>query len=163
MKSMCRNFGRTGVKVSPLCLGCMMFGRKTEPEASYDIIDRAIDNGIYFLDTKNIYGRGISEEVTGEALKRNEKRDRVFLATKVHGTMSDDDPNALPFLRSELRVTSLSLNATSLSGRRPIWAGRAPKYQESVLVAERLAATGKRSATKIRCMRYSGLTIWAPL
>jgi len=90
-----RNFGRTGVKVSPLCLGCMMFGGRTEPEDSYAIIDRAIDAGINFLDTANVYSRGRSEEVTGEAIKRNGKRAGVFLATKVHGRMDDDDPNML--------------------------------------------------------------------
>jgi aryl-alcohol dehydrogenase-like predicted oxidoreductase len=89
-----RNFGRTGVKVSPLCLGCMMFGGKTGPEESGRIIDRALDAGINFLDTANVYSRGRSEEVTGEALARNGKRHRVFLATKVHGRMADDDPNA---------------------------------------------------------------------
>ncbi len=89
-----RALGRTGVKVSELCLGCMMFGGKTEPQDSYDIIDRAIDAGINFLDTANVYSRGRSEEVTGEALKRNGKRGGIVLATKVHGTMSDDDPNA---------------------------------------------------------------------
>ncbi len=88
-----RNFGRTGVKVCPLCLGCMMFGRKTDPEDSYRIIDRALDAGLNFLDTANVYGRGRSEEITGEALKRNGQRNRVFLATKVHGVMADDDPN----------------------------------------------------------------------
>ncbi len=89
-----RNFGRTGVKVSPLCLGCMMFGGKTNPKDSYPIIDRAIDAGINFLDVANVYNRGRSEEVTGEALKRNGKRDRIILSTKVHGAMADDDPNA---------------------------------------------------------------------
>jgi aryl-alcohol dehydrogenase-like predicted oxidoreductase len=71
----------------------MMFGGKTGPEDSYAIIDRAIDAGINFLDTANVYSRGCSEEITGEALKRNGKRQRVVLATKVHGTMADDDPN----------------------------------------------------------------------
>ena len=89
-----RQLGRTGVKVSVLCLGCMMFGGKTGPEESYDIIDRAIDAGINFLDTANVYSRGRSEEVTGAALKRNGKRQQIVLATKVHGTMDDDDPNA---------------------------------------------------------------------
>ena len=88
-----RSLGRTGVKVSVLCLGCMMFGGKTTPDDSYAIIDRAIDAGINFLDTANVYTRGRSEEVTGEALKRNGKRDRIVLATKVHGVMADDDPN----------------------------------------------------------------------
>jgi aryl-alcohol dehydrogenase-like predicted oxidoreductase len=89
-----RSLGRTGVKVSVLCLGCMMFGGRAGPEESYAIIDRAIDAGINFLDTANVYSRGRSEEVTGEALKRNGKRARIVLATKVHGTMDDADPNA---------------------------------------------------------------------
>jgi aryl-alcohol dehydrogenase-like predicted oxidoreductase len=72
----------------------MMFGGKTGPEESYAIIDRAIDAGVNFLDTANVYSRGRSEEVTGAALKRNGKRQQVVLATKVHGTMDDEDPNA---------------------------------------------------------------------
>ena len=89
-----RSLGRTGVQVSPLCLGCMMFGGRTSPEDSYAIIDRALEAGINFLDTANVYSRGQSEEVTGEALKRNGKRHSVVLATKVHGQMDDVDLNA---------------------------------------------------------------------
>jgi aryl-alcohol dehydrogenase-like predicted oxidoreductase len=89
-----RPLGRTGVQVSPLCLGCLNFGGKAGEETSRRIIDRAIDAGLNFLDTANIYGRGRSEEVTGGALKRNGKRDRVVLATKVHGAMDDSDPNS---------------------------------------------------------------------
>jgi aryl-alcohol dehydrogenase-like predicted oxidoreductase len=88
-----KQLGRTGVKVSEQCLGCMMFGGKTEPEDSYGIIDKAIDAGINFIDTANVYSRGRSEEVTGEALKRNGKRGNIVLATKVHGKMDDEDPN----------------------------------------------------------------------
>jgi len=87
-----RTLGRTGVKVSSLCLGCMMFGGKTAPEDSYAIIDKAIDSGINFIDTANVYSLGRSEEVTGEALKRNGRRHQVILATKVHGEMGED-PN----------------------------------------------------------------------
>jgi aryl-alcohol dehydrogenase-like predicted oxidoreductase len=89
-----RQLGRTGVQVSSICLGCMMFGRRTSPEDSEAIIDRALDDGINFLDTANVYARGRSEEITGEALRRNRRRQRVVLATKVHGQMADDDPNA---------------------------------------------------------------------
>ena len=89
-----RNFGRTGMKVSPLCLGCWNFGERTTPLDSYAIVDRALDAGLNFLDTANVYGRGSSEEITGEALKRNGSRSRVVLATKFHGRMDDDDPNA---------------------------------------------------------------------
>ncbi|MYH62021.1 MAG: aldo/keto reductase [Caldilineaceae bacterium SB0675_bin_29] len=89
-----RNFGRTGMKVSPLCLGCWNFGMRTSPEDSYAIVDRALDAGLNFLDTANVYGWGRSEEITGEALKRNGSRSRIVLATKFHGRMDDDDPNA---------------------------------------------------------------------
>ncbi len=89
-----RSLGRTGVKVSPLCLGCMTFGAKTEPEDAYRIVDRALDAGINFIDTANVYSHGRSEEVTGEALKRSGQRDKVVLATKVHGVMDEGDPNA---------------------------------------------------------------------
>ena len=89
-----RLLGRTGVRVSNLCLGAMMFGWRTEPAESYGIVDRAIDAGVNFIDTANVYGRGRSEEVTGEVLARNGKRDRIVLATKFHGSMDDTDPNA---------------------------------------------------------------------
>ncbi|MEO8539890.1 MAG: aldo/keto reductase [bacterium] len=82
-----RSLGRTGVKVSPICLGCMMFGGKTNYEDSAAIIDRAIDAGINFIDTANVYNQGRSEEATGQALQRSGKRNDVILATKVHGQM----------------------------------------------------------------------------
>jgi len=88
-----RNFGRTGVKVSPLTLGCMMFGNKTELDDTIRIIDRAIDAGINLIDTANVYARGRSEEFTGEALKRTGKRHSIFLASKVHLPMHDTDGN----------------------------------------------------------------------
>jgi aryl-alcohol dehydrogenase-like predicted oxidoreductase len=88
-----RNLGRTGVKVSPLCLGCMTFGRATPVDDACKIVDRAIDAGINFFDTANVYGRGASEKAVGEALKRNKKRHSIVLATKVHGRMAEDDPN----------------------------------------------------------------------
>lgn len=89
-----RAFGRTGVQVSALCLGCMNFGWGTDEETSIRTIHRAMDAGINFLDTANVYGRGASEEITGKALSMDNRRDRVFLATKVHGRMADDNPNA---------------------------------------------------------------------
>ena len=86
-----RSLGRTGVQVSMLCLGCMNFGSPTPEGESMDIIDKAIDGGINFLDTANVYSRGVSEEVVGRALKRNGKRGQIVLATKVHGRMDDDN------------------------------------------------------------------------
>ncbi len=87
-----RRLGRTGVHVSSLCLGCMNFGWKTTKEDGIAIIDRALDSGINFVDTANVYARGASESIVGKALKG--KRDKVVLATKVHGRMDDDDINA---------------------------------------------------------------------
>jgi len=72
----------------------MMFGGRTGEEDSFGIIDRAIEAGINFLDTANVYSTGASEKVVGKALERNGKRDSVVLATKVHGVMDEDDPNA---------------------------------------------------------------------
>lgn len=95
------NFGRTGVKVSQLCLGCMNFGGRQSESESIRIIDQALDAGINYLDTANVYGheplqfeigRGRSEQIVGKALNDG-KRGRVFLATKVHYAMGDD-PNA---------------------------------------------------------------------
>ena len=88
-----RLLGRTGVQVSNLCLGAWNFGARASPEDSYMIVDRAIERGLNFIDTANAYSRGRSETITGEALKRNGKRDRIVLATKFHGVMADDDPN----------------------------------------------------------------------
>jgi len=83
-----RSLGRTGAQVSVLCLGCMNFGWGTEEPEAIRIIHRALDAGINFLDTANVYARGVSEEITGKALA-NGRRGRVFLATKVHGRMGD--------------------------------------------------------------------------
>ncbi len=90
-----RNLGRTGVKVSPLCLGCMNFGKRTEEDDAIEIIHRALDAGVNFLDTANVYSRGRSEEIVGEAIRKSGKRDWIVLATKVHGRMDDEDPNML--------------------------------------------------------------------
>jgi aryl-alcohol dehydrogenase-like predicted oxidoreductase len=97
-----RPLGRTGVQVSPLCLGCMNFGGRADEATAVAIIDRALVAGINFIDTANVYGhdpgnfqigRGRSEEIIGRALKQNGHRDRVVLATKAHFPMSDD-PNS---------------------------------------------------------------------
>src|ERR1700716_219884 len=85
-----RTLGRTGVKVSPLCLGAMMFGDwgNKDHDESIRIIHRALDAGINFIDTADVYSRGESEEIVGKALAGG-RRDSVVLATKVHGRMGD--------------------------------------------------------------------------
>jgi aryl-alcohol dehydrogenase-like predicted oxidoreductase len=88
-----RTLGHTGTKVSPLCLGAMMFGGwgNQDHDDSIRIIHRALDAGVNFIDTADVYSRGGSEEIVGKALSSG-KRDNVVLATKVHGTMGED-PN----------------------------------------------------------------------
>ncbi len=85
-----RLFGRTGVKVSPLCIGAMNFGGVTGEADSIRIIHAALDAGINFIDTANVYNAGQSEVVVGKALRG--RRDKVFLATKAHGK-TGDGPN----------------------------------------------------------------------
>ena len=85
--------GKTGLKVSRLCLGCMSFGDASkgfhkwilDEETSRPILRRAVEAGINFFDTANIYAAGTSEEVTGRALKDFARRDEVVIATKAHG------------------------------------------------------------------------------
>ncbi|MGE3447553.1 MAG: aldo/keto reductase [Microbacteriaceae bacterium] len=87
-----RTLGTTGVQVSPLCLGAMMFGPMGEPDhdTSIGIIHRALDAGINFVDTADAYGAGESELIVGKALAG--RRDDIVLATKVHMPMGSD-PN----------------------------------------------------------------------
>ena len=82
-----RSLGRTGVRVSPLCLGAMNFGSPTPEDESLRIIDAALDGGINFIDTADVYNTGESERIVGKALKQNGRRDEVVLATKVNGEM----------------------------------------------------------------------------
>lgn len=84
-----RSLGRTGVMVSPLCLGAMNFGGPTDAGDSIRIINRALEGGINFIDTANVYNAGESERIVGRALKENGRRDQVVLATKVHNPMGD--------------------------------------------------------------------------
>ena len=87
-----RTLGRTGIKVSPYCLGAMMFGAAGNPDhdEAIRIVHKALDAGINFIDTADAYSRGESEEIVGKALKG--RRENVVLATKAHIPMGDD-PN----------------------------------------------------------------------
>ena len=88
------NLGRTGVKVSKLCLGAMMFGRRTSEQDSIPIIEYALEQGINFIDTANMYAAGESEMIVGKVLSKNNRRDTTVLATKVFFHMDKSDPNA---------------------------------------------------------------------
>ena len=84
-----RKLGRSGVMVSPLCLGTMNFGGTTDETESFAIMQKAVDAGVNFFDTANVYNKGESERITGNFLKENNLRDRVVLATKVFGRVGD--------------------------------------------------------------------------
>jgi len=93
--------GKTGLKVSPICLGCMTYGEPQRGSHRWTLVEeesrpffkRAIEAGINFFDTANVYSAGSSEEITGRALRDFAKRDEIVLATKVHGRWGDG-PNA---------------------------------------------------------------------
>ena len=87
------NLGRTGTRVSHLCLGTMNFGPQTDENDSFAIMDRAVELGINFFDTANVYGRkrgaGVTEQIVGRWLAKSGRRDDIVLATKVYGNMGD--------------------------------------------------------------------------
>jgi aryl-alcohol dehydrogenase-like predicted oxidoreductase len=94
------NLGKTGLKVSRICLGCMSYGDPSDQNRTWVLRDeesrpffkQALEAGVNFFDTANVYSNGVSEEITGRALKDFAKRDEIVLATKVHGQMRGD-PN----------------------------------------------------------------------
>ena len=96
-----RNLGRTGVKVSQLCLGAMMFGRSTNEQDSVAIIQHALGAGINFIDTANAYSAGASERFLGKALSGG-RRANVVLATKAFFPLDTKDPNGRGLSRRHL-------------------------------------------------------------
>src|SRR5476651_309017 len=88
------HLGRTGLKVSPLCLGTMNFGPQTTEPDSFAIMDRALELGINFFDTANVYGgkkgEGYTEQIVGRWFAQGGgRREKVVIATKLYGSMSD--------------------------------------------------------------------------
>ncbi|HEX8551081.1 MAG TPA: aldo/keto reductase [Abditibacteriaceae bacterium] len=88
------NLGRTGLKVSRLCLGTMNFGPQTSEADSFAVMDRALEHGINFWDTANVYGskkgEGVTEQIIGRYFAQGGgRREKVVLATKVYGDMGD--------------------------------------------------------------------------
>ncbi|HEV3284281.1 MAG TPA: aldo/keto reductase, partial [Solirubrobacteraceae bacterium] len=105
-----RPFARTGVQVSPLCLGAMMFGGwgESDHDTAIRIIDRALDEGINFIDTADVYSRGESEQIVGKALAGG-RREHVVLATKFHGRMGEHPNEAGNSRRWIMREVEASL------------------------------------------------------
>lgn len=97
-----RNLGRTGVKVSPLCLGTMLFGRTVDAAGAIPIVEHALGAGINFVDTADGYAMGESERIVGKVLAENGRRQRTVLATKVFFPQDPDDPNARGITRRHI-------------------------------------------------------------
>lgn len=97
-----RNFGRSGLKVSAIGIGAMHFGVRTEEQESARIIDTALDAGINYIDTANVYGKGLCEEIIGRALKANGRRERTVLATKFHAQWDAEDVNSRGTTRNHI-------------------------------------------------------------
>lgn len=89
-----KNWGRTGIQVSRLCMGTMNFGSRTEKPEAMKLIKKAIEAGINIFDTANAYNNGLSEQILGEGLKLTNSRKKIFLMSKVHHPMDIEDPNS---------------------------------------------------------------------
>ncbi|MBE7163488.1 MAG: aldo/keto reductase, partial [Williamsia herbipolensis] len=149
-----RSLGPTGMQVSPLCLGAMMFGAWGEPDhdVSIGIIHRALDAGINFIDTADVYSQGESETIVGKALAGG-RRDDVVLATKFHFPMGDDPNSGGNSRRWILRAVDDSLRRL-----RTDWIDlyQVHRPDESADIEETLSAlTDLQRAGKIRAFGSS--------
>jgi aryl-alcohol dehydrogenase-like predicted oxidoreductase len=95
-----RHLGKTGLRVSELCLGAMTFGRETSETDSFRIMDRFVEAGGNFIDTADVYTRGVSEEIVGKWL-RTQRRDDLVIATKVRFSMGEG-PNDVGVSRKHI-------------------------------------------------------------
>ena len=151
-----RSLGRSSVQVSALCLGCMNFGGRADEDESVRIIHAALDAGINFIDTANVYGRGASETIVGKALAGG-RRDDVVLATKVSSAMGDR-PNDRRSSRYHIR------DQVEASLRR-LQTDRIDLYQLHVMdLATPLAESMRALDDLVRQGRvlYIGVSKWAP-
>lgn len=150
-----RQLGGSGLRVSPLCLGCMNFGASTTAKVASRIIHEAIEQGVNFLDTANVYGPGTSEEIVSKALEG--KRDQVVLATKVASAVGDG-PN-------DWGASRVHIMAQVEASLRRLKTDRIDLYQvhqldlttpieETLQALDDLVRQGK--------VRYAGTSKWPP-
>jgi aryl-alcohol dehydrogenase-like predicted oxidoreductase len=152
-----RYLGRTGLKVSELCLGAMTFGREASEEVSYQILDHFKGAGGNFIDTADVYSQGGSEEVLGRWLKK-QKRDDFIIATKVRFNMGDG-PNDLGLSRKHILAgvdASLSRMGTDYIDLYQIhgWDPGTP-LEETLQTLDGLIKSGK-----VRYIGASNMTAW---
>ena len=181
-----RTLGRTGVKVSPLCLGAMMFGEWGNPDHDdcVRIIHRALDAGINFIDTADVYSAGESEEIVGKALRG--RRDDVVLATKAVIVPMGDDPNRCGATRGagsrcevenslrrlgtdwidlyQIHRPTRRPTSTRPSARSPTWSGGQdplPRQLDLPGFGHRRGAVGGRAA-RTRALRLRAAAVLDP-
>lgn len=158
------NLGRTGLKVSRLCLGMMSYGDPswrdwilTEDKAE-PLIKRAIELGINFFDTANVYSTGVSEEITGRLLHKFARRDQVVIATKVHGKMGDG-PNDRGLSRKHI-MDSVDASLKRL-GTDHIDLYQIHRWDESTPIEETLEALNDLVGMgKVRYLGASSMFAW---
>jgi len=144
------HLGRTGLKVSRLCLGTMNFGPQTSEADSHHIMDRALETGVNFFDTANRYGRdvslGFTEEVIGRWLAQGGRRDRIVLATKVFGPMGDgvnDRGLSAYHIRKACEDSLLRLQTDHIDLYQMHHVDRATPWEEIWQAMEQLVREGK--------------------
>ena len=152
-----RFLGRTGLKVSELCLGAMTFGREADEATGHALLDRFAAAGGNFIDTADVYSRGVSEEVVGRWLKTAD-RDKYVVATKVRWPMSDDDPNDVGLNRKHIVAAidaSLRRLGTDYVDLYQVhsWDGATP-LEETLSTLDTLVTSGK--VRYLGASNYSG-------
>ena len=148
--------GRTGVNVSPICLGTMMFGGQTTEQASIRIMHRAHDQGINFFDTANIYNAGESEVVVGKAIA--DRRDKIVLATKGRLPMGEGPNDAGGGRLNMMRAVDESLRRLK-TDHIDLYYIHAPDY--SVPIEETLRAMDEMVRVgKVRHIACSNFRAW---
>lgn len=149
--------GKTGLKVSELCLGCMTFGREATKDLSFQMLDTFLEVGGNFFDTADVYGNGTSETILGEWLA-DKPREEMVIATKVRGAMSKD-PNDVGLSRKHIlnavdaSLERLGLNYIDLY-QVHMWDSATP-LEETLSTLNTLVLAGK-----VRYIGASNFTAW---
>jgi len=153
--------GSTGLSVSRICLGCMSFGGgrnwTLSPDESQTIVERAIELGVNFFDTANVYSAGESERILGDVLAEYD-RDRSVVATKVYGSVDDDNPNASGLSRKAIEQELQ--NSLDRLGMETVDLYQVHRYDYETPIAETLSALD--DAVGRGQVRYVGASsMWA--
>ncbi len=161
-----RKLGRTGLKVSALCLGTMQFGWTADEKLSFNILSTAFNNGINFIDTADIYSRwvdgnpgGIAETIVGKWLKKNQiARDQVVIATKVRGEMGTG-PNDKGLSRTHIfnavEDSLRRLNVDYIDLYQTHWQDEETSIDETLIALDDLVRQGK-----VRYVGASNYSAW---